>query len=139
MRSRPLLVPLVLALGLQAGFSQAQPRPKEEPAARHQPQHGPGAKAQHHKHTPPHAQANQHGKPGPGPGADRGRGAGPDHRFHRGDRLPTAYRGRQYVVDDWRAHRLSAPPPGHRWVQVGADYVLVAVATGIIVQLLLAP
>jgi Ni/Co efflux regulator RcnB len=41
------------------------------------------------------------------------------------------------VVDDWRAHHLSAPPRGYHWVQTGADYVLVAIATGIILQLLL--
>ena len=45
---------------------------------------------------------------------------------------------RQYVVEDWRGHRLSAPPRGYHWVQVGADYVLVAVATGIILQMMLA-
>jgi len=52
------------------------------------------------------------------------RGAGPDHRFYRGARLPPEYRNRQYVVDDWRAHRLSAPPRGYHWVQVGGDYVV---------------
>jgi Ni/Co efflux regulator RcnB len=41
------------------------------------------------------------------------------------------------VVDDWRNHHLSAPPRGYHWVQVGGDYVLVAIATGIILQLLL--
>lgn len=46
-------------------------------------------------------------------------------------------RGRPSVVDDWRGHRLSAPPRGYHWVQVGADYVLVAIATGIILQLIL--
>jgi Ni/Co efflux regulator RcnB len=40
-------------------------------------------------------------------------------------------------VNDWRSHRLSAPPRGYQWVQVGGDYVLVAIATGIIAQLLL--
>lgn len=72
-----------------------------------------------------------------GPGYDRGRGAGPDHSFYRGGRLPTQYRSRQYVVDDWRGHHLSSPPRGYQWVQTGADYVLVAVATGIIAELLL--
>lgn len=67
----------------------------------------------------------------------RGRGAGPDHNFYRGGRLPAYYRGHEYVVDDWRAHRLSAPPRGYHWVQVGADYVLVAIATGIIASILL--
>ncbi|MCX7175897.1 MAG: RcnB family protein [Proteobacteria bacterium] len=65
------------------------------------------------------------------------RGAGPNHAFYRGDRLPVEYRHNSYVVDDWRSHRLSAPPRGYHWVQTGGDYVLVAIATGIILQLLL--
>jgi Ni/Co efflux regulator RcnB len=69
---------------------------------------------------------------------DRGeRGAGPDHAYYRGERMPLQYRSRQYVVEDWRSHRLSAPPRGYHWVQSGGDYVLVAIATGIIAQLLL--
>ena len=66
-----------------------------------------------------------------------GRGAGPDHSWYRGGRLPPQYRTRQYVVDDWRGHRLSAPPRGYHWVQAGSDYVLVAIATGIIASILL--
>jgi Ni/Co efflux regulator RcnB len=66
-----------------------------------------------------------------------GRGAGPEHNFHRGERLPSYYHGRQFVVDDWRGHRLSAPPRGYHWVQTGAAYVLVGIATGIIAQVLL--
>ncbi len=65
------------------------------------------------------------------------RGAGPNHQFYRGDRLPPEYRHRQYVVDDWRGHRLQAPPRGYHWVQSGGDYMLVAIATGVILQLLL--
>lgn len=71
-------------------------------------------------------------------GNEQGRGAGPDHAFRKGGRLPPAYRQRQYVVDDWRGHHLSAPPRGYHWVQTGGDYVLVAIATGVILQLLLA-
>ena len=65
------------------------------------------------------------------------RGAGPNHDFRRGQRLPAKYRSRQYVVNDWRGHHLSAPPRGYHWVQTGADYVLVAIASGVILQLLL--
>jgi Ni/Co efflux regulator RcnB len=65
------------------------------------------------------------------------RGAGPDHSFYRGGRLPTQYRSRQYVVDDWRGHHLSAPPRGYHWVQTGGDYVLAAIATGVIASVLL--
>ena len=66
-----------------------------------------------------------------------GRGAGPDHAFYRGGRLPPEYSSRQYVVDDWRAHHLSAPPRGYHWVQTGGDYVLAAIATGVIASILL--
>lgn len=65
------------------------------------------------------------------------RGAGPDHRYFRGDRLPAEYRSRTYVVEDWRGHHLNAPPRGYHWVQTGGDYVLVAIATGVILQLML--
>ena len=65
------------------------------------------------------------------------RGAGPRHEFYRGGRLPSEYRGRTYVVDDWRGHHLSAPPRGYHWVQAGSDYVLAAVATGVILDVLL--
>ena len=65
------------------------------------------------------------------------RGAGPNHEFRKGQRLPVEYRHRQYVVNDWRGHHLTAPPRGYHWVQTGGDYVLVAIATGVILQLLL--
>jgi Ni/Co efflux regulator RcnB len=65
------------------------------------------------------------------------RGAGPNHSFYRGERLPPDYRGRQYVVEDWRGHGLRTPPRGYHWVQTGGDYVLVAIATGVILELLL--
>lgn len=68
---------------------------------------------------------------------DRNRGAGPRHDLRKGGRLPSEYRNRQYVVDDWRGHRLSAPPRGHHWVQTGNDYVLTAIATGVIANIIL--
>jgi Ni/Co efflux regulator RcnB len=69
--------------------------------------------------------------------ARNGRGAGPGNAYYQGDRYPAEYRHRQYVVDDWRGHHLSAPPRGYQWVQSGNDYVLIAIASGIISQLLL--
>lgn len=64
------------------------------------------------------------------------RGAGFDHDFRRGGRLPYQYRSNQYVVNDWCGHHLSAPPRGYHWVQTGGDCVRVAIAMGIILQLL---
>lgn len=66
-----------------------------------------------------------------------GRGAGPGNAYYKGDRFPAENRNRQYVVNDWRGHHLNAPPRGYQWVQSGNDYVLVAIASGIIAQLLL--
>ena len=66
------------------------------------------------------------------------RGVGPDFGYYRGDRFPVYNRSYTYVVNDWRGHHLSAPPRGHHWVQSGADYVLVAIATGVILQVVLA-
>jgi len=57
--------------------------------------------------------------------------------FRRGGRLPSELRHNQYVVSNWRGHHLSAPPRGYHWVQVGPDYVLAAIATGVIVNMIL--
>ena len=73
----------------------------------------------------------------PGYRHDYYRGAGPHHDWQRGGRLPNEYRGHQYVVDDWRGHHLSEPPRGYHWVQVNGDYVLAAIATGVILDTLL--
>jgi Ni/Co efflux regulator RcnB len=54
--------------------------------------------------------------------------------YRYGDRLPLEYRNRQYLVEDWRGHRLSAPPRGYHWVQIGGEYALVANHSGVIRQ-----
>ena len=67
-----------------------------------------------------------------------------DHRGHpnphaewrRGGRVPAEYRGHQYVVNDWRGHHLQQPQRGYQWVGVGGDFVLAAVATGLIAQII---
>ena len=58
-------------------------------------------------------------------------------QFQRGRYIPQEYRSRQYVVVNHHQHRLYAPPRGHQWVQVGGDYVLIAIATGLIANLIL--
>lgn len=62
---------------------------------------------------------------------------GSHYRVQRGAYLAHEYRGSRYVVSDWRGRRLSAPPRGYHWVQTGNDYALVALATGLIAQVLL--
>ncbi len=58
------------------------------------------------------------------------------HDFRRGERLPSNYRSNHYVVDNWRTHGLHAPRRGQHWVQVGNDYLLVSIATGVIASIL---
>lgn len=56
--------------------------------------------------------------------------------WRRGGRLPPEYRNHNYVVNDYRAYRLQAPPRGYQWVGVGGEFALAAIATGIIAQII---
>jgi Ni/Co efflux regulator RcnB len=56
--------------------------------------------------------------------------------FHRGGYVPREYRDHRYVVN-YRTYNLYRPPAGHEWVQVGADYVLIAIASGLIANIIL--
>ncbi len=58
------------------------------------------------------------------------------HRgWARGQRLPSEYRTRGHYVD-YRRHHLRAPPRGYQWVQVDNNYVMVALATGLIASII---
>ena len=57
--------------------------------------------------------------------------------FRRGGYVPREFRNHQYVVTNYSSYRLSPPPRGQQWVQVGADYVLIAIATGLIANIVL--
>lgn len=114
-----------------------------------QPGHaGPGPRPGHggphyqYQHPAPPPPAVRPGKPahphGMPPGQAKKRmGAGPQHKWVKGTRLPYQYRTPHYVVNDWRHHGLKQPPRGYQWVQYGSDYMLVAIASGIISQLIL--
>ncbi len=57
--------------------------------------------------------------------------------WRRGDRLPSYYRDR-YDEVDWRDCGLRAPPRGYRYVEDDrGNYLLVAIATGVILSVLL--
>ena len=55
--------------------------------------------------------------------------------WHRGGYVPAAYRG--YYVQDWGYYGLRAPPRGYRWVYADGNFVLMAVATGLIANVIL--
>jgi len=83
-----------------------------------------------------------------GPGHGRGHAYGHYRNWHdrgehegwyrRGGYLPVEYRESRYVVYDWRADHLREPPRGYHWVRSdNGDFLLVAITTGVIVDLLL--
>jgi Ni/Co efflux regulator RcnB len=71
---------------------------------------------------------------GPPPAAYYGRpGFRPGYTsWRRGAYLPGYYRGGGYVVNDYYRHSLRQPPRGYYWYRTGNDYVLAAIATGLI-------
>lgn len=58
--------------------------------------------------------------------------------YRKGGRLPPDYRGGQYVVTNWHHERLREPPHGYQWVRSdNGDFLLVAITSGVIADLLL--
>ncbi|HEY1998940.1 RcnB family protein [Paraburkholderia sp.] len=125
-----IVVPLVIA-SLLAASAPAFAQQHHDDHGGAQPSHGqPG-----HDHGAPHGHSR-----GPAPREASIGGPGgpiPHNDWHKGERLPQEYRDRSYVVDDWHGHGLQAPPRGYQWVGVNGDYVLAAVATGVIASVLL--
>ncbi|HEY2661365.1 MAG TPA: RcnB family protein [Caulobacteraceae bacterium] len=55
-------------------------------------------------------------------------------RWRRGQILPPAYRGE--VVNDYGRYHLRRPPRGYYWCRQGDDFVLVAMTTGLIFEVI---
>ena len=70
----------------------------------------------------------------PHPGDHHGPAAG--HNWRKGGRIARGDWSRGVHVD-YRSHHLRAPPRGYEWRQVDGNYVLAAVATGVIADILL--
>ena len=68
------------------------------------------------------------GYDGPGYGAPR------SYRFVRGQMLPPEFRG--YVVGDYERYHLRRPPRGYYWYRAGDDFVLAALASGLIFEVI---
>ena len=78
-------------------------------------------------HRDNHAGANQHS----GWATDRGAG----HQWQRGERMGyNDWNGAQPV--DYRQHHLRQPPRGYEWRESNGQYVLGAVATGVIASMI---
>ena len=100
------------------GPAQHAGKPVPPPPSHHQP--APPPKVVEVRHGPRHA---------PPP---------PRHvayQLRRGDRLPPHLRG--YQVHDWKRAGLHRPPRGHEWRRIDGRDVLIAVATGVITDIIL--
>lgn len=101
---------------------QPQQQPQRAPQGGHNQQARPGQNNAHAYRNPNYRP--QAGMPVP-------------HRdWRRGVVVEPNYRGDRYWVTDWHARHLYAPPRDHRWLYVNGDYILVAIATGVIVNIL---
>ncbi|MDI6002418.1 RcnB family protein [Cobetia marina] len=147
MRNRTLTVcSMVIAL-MSASVAQAAPDDRVD--------RGQGQHQQQRKHSQGNQQGNQqgnhqgnqqgqkhqakqqHAAQGHGKARAGHHSAGPQH-WKRGDHVSRDYYGnKRYWVSDWKAHHLSRPPEGHRWLNVDGRYVLTAVATGVITAIIL--
>ncbi|MCL1927003.1 MAG: RcnB family protein [Syntrophorhabdaceae bacterium] len=143
----------------QVIIAQAAPHhgpPPPRAAAPHHRPPPPRAAAPHHGPPPPRAVAPHHGPPPPAvhssghwyrhappTGYSRYRATPSWHNkhgyFRPGYSVPNYYHHNhgRYVVHNWQGRGLYAPPHGHHWLMVDGNFVLAAIATGVIVHVLL--
>jgi Ni/Co efflux regulator RcnB len=58
--------------------------------------------------------------------------------YKKGGTVPVEYRDNRYVVTDWQSEHLREPPRGYHWVRSdNGDFLLVAISTGVITDLML--
>lgn len=55
--------------------------------------------------------------------------------WRRGGYVPAPYR--TFYVQDWGYYGLRPPPPGYRWVYADGNFVMMALATGLIADVIL--
>ena len=123
-----LLLAASVALALSPALAFASPAPSPSPE--------PQRWSQDHRRGNRRPVVVQHvRRPVVVVGHDNGRHLG---WYKRGGHVPAVYLQPRYYVTDYRAYRLAPPPYGYRWVRPYGDdrYLLVQVATGLIMQVL---
>lgn len=74
----------------------------------------------------------QHNYTHPAPLPEQHANYGGKHEWRHGDH----YTNHRQVVGNWRHYHLRQPPQGYEWVQDGSQFVLIAVASGIIADVI---
>lgn len=128
---------IVTTLGLSS-VAMAQPGQPDQGPQNGQPtkmQQQPGNGENGHRAPPGHAQRSS--RPSQNGPQQALKGPQPHQDWHQGGKMPQDYRDDRYAVSDWRAHQLPEPAHGQRWMEINGDYVLVAVATGVIASIMI--
>ena len=59
-------------------------------------------------------------------------------QWERGQRLPSNYRARHYMISDYRSHGWNRPPRGYAYYNTdNGDVVMAAIATGVISSIII--
>jgi len=96
------------------------------------------AQAQRHDDSHDHGHWRPgHDDRGGGGHAGWGRDFGGGHHWRNGERMGWNDWHSAPVVD-YRIHHLRRPPPGYEWRESNGQYVLAAVATGLIASIIIA-
>lgn len=124
-----LMVVSLLTSG--AAFAAPQQHDDRDRGAQHHDAHGPDRRDDHRDDR--HDDKRDH-RPSAHNDDHRNDRRGPPYR--RGERLAPDHRGTR--VTDYRKHHLNTPQRGHEWRRVDNNYVLIAVATGLIASVVAA-
>lgn len=135
-------------IGAPVAMAQQEQHGPQQPA-QHEENHGPAPQhgtaeshamehvtVQHEpaQHSfvshPPTQMTHEENHSAPGPMQHQAMSGG--HRWHSGDH----YSGGRNYVSNWNYYHLRQPPQGYEWVQDGSDFVLIALATGIITEVI---
>jgi Ni/Co efflux regulator RcnB len=131
-----LLLAASIALALSPALAFASPSPAPQPQRWSQSHgHGHGGHDRNDRHDRHDRDRGQHDRRPVIVRHDNGRHLG---WYKRGGRVPVVYLQPRYYVTDYRDYGLAPPPYGYRWVRPYGDdrYLLVQVATGLIMQVL---
>lgn len=124
-----LMVVSLLTSG--AAFATPQQHNDRDRGAQHHDARGPDRRDDHRDDR--HDDKRDH-RPSAHNDDHRNDRRGPPYR--RGERLAPDHRGTR--VTDYRKHHLNTPQRGHEWRRVDNNYVLIAVATGLIASVVAA-
>jgi len=138
MKLRALTIGVMIAALGTAGIAQANPGPGNGNGPGNGPGHDRGRDRGPHGHDAPQGHGGPPGRDDHHGRHDYGHDRAPHHGWRKGGHIAdNYYRDDRYWVRDWHSRHLPEPPRGHRWLQVDGDYVLAAVATGVITAIIL--